>query len=41
MRNTAPEKPVRIGEMNVKAVALDNDKYCREKYIPERVKKLW
>ena len=39
-RNTAPEKPVRIGAMKVNTVASDNDKYCKEKYIPERVKNL-
>ena len=36
MRNTAPEKPVKIGTRNVKTVASDNDKYCKEKYTPQR-----
>ena len=40
MRNTAPEKPVRIGTRNVNAVASDNDKYCREKYSPDIPKNL-
>lgn len=40
MRNIAPENPVRIGAMNVNTVASDNDRCCREKYIPERVTKL-
>ena len=39
-RNTAPEKPVRIGAMKVNTVASDNDKYCKEKYIPETIKNL-
>lgn len=33
LRNMAPEKPVRIGIMNVSTVASDNDKYCKEIYI--------
>ena len=40
LRITAPEKPVRIGAMKVNTVASDKDKYCKEKYIPERVKNL-
>jgi hypothetical protein len=40
LRNIAPENPVRIGAMNVNTVASDNDRCCREKYIPERVTKL-
>ena len=40
MRNTAPEKPVRIGTRNVNTVASDNDKYCKEKYTPQRPKNL-
>jgi len=31
---------VRSGAMNVNTVASDNDRCCREKYIPERVTKL-
>ena len=40
MRNIVPEKPVRVGAMNVNTVASDDDRCCREKYIPERVTKL-
>jgi hypothetical protein len=40
LRNTAPEKPVRIGVRNVNTVASDNDKYCKEKYTPETPKNL-
>jgi len=40
LRNIAAENPVRIGAMNVNTVASDNDRCCREKYIPERVTKL-
>jgi hypothetical protein len=40
LRKIAAENPVRIGAMNVKTVASDNDRCCREKYIPERVTKL-
>ena len=40
LRNTTPEKPVRIGKMNANAVASDTDKCCREKYVPQTVKKL-
>jgi hypothetical protein len=32
----APEKAVKIGARKVNTVASDNDKYCREKYPPER-----
>ena len=34
-RNIAPEKPVRIGVMNFITTASENDRYFREKYIPE------
>jgi hypothetical protein len=40
LRNIAPENPVRIGVRKVNTVASDNDRYCREKYIPERPTKL-
>jgi hypothetical protein len=40
LRNIAPENPVRIGARKVNTVASDNDRYCREKYIPERPTKL-
>jgi len=36
----APVKPVRIGDRNDSTIASDNDKYCKEKYIPDRPKKL-
>jgi len=35
-RNIAPENPVRIGAMNFNTTASENDRYFREKYIPER-----
>jgi len=35
-RNITPEKPVRIGARNFNTVESDNDRCCREKYIPER-----
>jgi hypothetical protein len=35
-RNIVPEKPVRIGARNFNTTASDKDRYCREKYIPER-----
>lgn len=35
-RNIAPEKPVRIGAINFSTAASENDRYFREKYIPER-----
>jgi hypothetical protein len=40
LRNNAAENPVRVGAMNVNTVASDNDRCCREEYIPERVTKL-
>jgi hypothetical protein len=40
LRNIAPEKPVRIGVMNVNMVASDNDRCSREIYIPARPTKL-
>jgi len=36
----APEKPVRIGAMNFNTTASENDRYFREKYIPERAANL-
>jgi len=39
-RNIAPEKPVRIGAMNFNTTASENDRYFREKYIPERAANL-
>ena len=35
-RNNAPENVVRNGARNFNTTASDNDRYCREKYIPER-----
>jgi hypothetical protein len=35
-RNIAPEKPVRIGATNLNVTASDKDRYCREKYIPDK-----
>jgi len=40
LRKIAPENPVRVGAMNCNTVASDNDRYCREKYNPERPMKL-
>jgi len=34
-RNIAAEKPVRIGAMNFNTIASENERYCREKYVPE------
>jgi hypothetical protein len=39
-RNIAPEKAVRIGAMNLNTTASENDRYFREKYIPERAPNL-
>jgi hypothetical protein len=36
LRNIAPEIPVRKGTKNFNTIASDNDKYCKEKYVPER-----
>jgi hypothetical protein len=35
-KNIAPEKPVRIGAMYLNTTASEYDRYCREKYIPDR-----
>jgi hypothetical protein len=34
-RNIAAEKPVRIGAMNFNTIASENERYCKEKYVPE------
>ena len=36
LRNKAPEKPVKVGVRNVNTVASDNDRYFKEKYMPQR-----
>jgi hypothetical protein len=40
LRNIAPEKPRRIGIMNVNMVASDTDRCSRERYNPARPMKL-
>ena len=35
-KKIAPEKVVRTGAMNFNTTASDRDRYCREKYNPER-----
>jgi len=40
LRNTDPEKPVRIGIRKVSTVASDNERYFKEKYTPKRPKNL-
>jgi hypothetical protein len=34
LKNIAPEKIVRFGARNFNSAASDNERYCREKYIP-------
>jgi hypothetical protein len=37
LKYIAPDKTVRFGERNFNITASDKERYCREKYIPERV----